>query len=330
MRTKPAISVITPTYNRSVSLRRAILSVQGQTLSDYEHIIVDDSSQDDTESIVRSLSDTRIRYFRFDEWRGANPARNAGIEKARAGLLTFLDSDDEFLPHRLETIVEMCKGLSAPELLISSFQTMKRDQARPAVNPNLYLTGPHLEQALMMYGIMIAGSGITVRRETLVRAGGFAPTIRRLQDREVLLRLSKHCGAQMLSEVDWIKYPSPDSISGPRSGYVESLGAMFGIHADLAEKYQSLICYHVARHALTDLLRGRLLQVLFSLRANYQSPALGFSIARLVDGYRSGSQERRAFIAELKQRASESPMILPFRPREEAQPLEMAPLQRAA
>ena len=75
----PAISIVTPTRNRRAALLRAIESVRRQTLQDYEHIVVDDGSDDRTAEAVATVADKRLRFVRFDERRGANAARNHGI-----------------------------------------------------------------------------------------------------------------------------------------------------------------------------------------------------------------------------------------------------------
>jgi len=97
----PAVSVIIPFRNRLPWVVESIGSVTGQTFGDFEIILVDDGSDSDLEEIM-SLTDTRIRYLRQDK-KGAAAARNHGIEHARGRYIAFLDSDDLFLPHKLET-----------------------------------------------------------------------------------------------------------------------------------------------------------------------------------------------------------------------------------
>jgi glycosyltransferase involved in cell wall biosynthesis len=307
MPARPAISIITPTYNRRLSLSRAVASVQEQTFGDYEHIIVDDGSGDGTERLVRGLGDPRIRYFRFDERRGANAARNVGIEQARAAWVTFLDSDDEYLPHRLATTARLF-SLTGPELFISSFETLKRGRPRVAANPEVFLTPRELSEALVLHGIFIAGSSITVRRKALVRAGGFDVNLLRMQDRDVLLRLAGRCGGQLLADVDWIKHPSADSISAAASGYVAALGALFAAHPRLLGQYREVVAYHVARRVFSDLLSLRFQQARSGLAENLASSALRFSWGELVQGYRAGCARRRQFKVELLAR-EEAPAI---------------------
>ncbi|HET6512878.1 MAG TPA: glycosyltransferase family A protein [Candidatus Kapabacteria bacterium] len=95
-------SIVLPTFNRAHIVPRAIESVLGQTCTDWELIIVDDGSTDDTRTLVSPyLADERITYSP-DTNQGAARARNRGIALSRGAFITFLDSDDEYLPDHLE------------------------------------------------------------------------------------------------------------------------------------------------------------------------------------------------------------------------------------
>lgn len=97
----PRVSVIIPTYNRAELLPRAVQSVFAQTLADFELIIVDDASTDNTEAIVAGFADPRVRYFKHSTNQYAAGARNTGLEEAAGEFIAFLDSDDKWLPHKL-------------------------------------------------------------------------------------------------------------------------------------------------------------------------------------------------------------------------------------
>jgi glycosyltransferase involved in cell wall biosynthesis len=99
---EPSVSVIIPTYNRQHMVDRALGSVLNQTYRDVEVIVVDDCSSDDTEQVIARIDDTRIRYMRHEINRGAPAARNSGFAAARGMYVAFLDSDDEWLPEKLE------------------------------------------------------------------------------------------------------------------------------------------------------------------------------------------------------------------------------------
>ncbi len=95
---KPFFSVIIPTYNRSSVIYRAVKSVLNQTFNDYELIVVDDGSTDDTSLLLEGFS--RIKYFKTLN-KGVSAARNFGVEKSTGQYIAFLDSDDEWLPEKL-------------------------------------------------------------------------------------------------------------------------------------------------------------------------------------------------------------------------------------
>lgn len=97
------VSVIIPTYNRAQLLPEAIESVQVQTHTNLEIIVVDDCSSDNTEEVVRELmkDDSRIKYYRLSKKGNANVARNYGVEKSRGEYLSFLDSDDVYMPEKI-------------------------------------------------------------------------------------------------------------------------------------------------------------------------------------------------------------------------------------
>ncbi len=97
----PKVSVIITTYNRASLLPRAVNSVLAQTYANYEVIIIDDCSQDNTGEVIHGFSDPRIRVIRHEINRGSAAARNTGIAHALGEYITFLDDDDECTPNRL-------------------------------------------------------------------------------------------------------------------------------------------------------------------------------------------------------------------------------------
>lgn len=96
-----ATSIVLPTYDRATLLPRAIASVLAQTDGDFELIVVDDGSRDDTAAVVAAIPDPRIRYVRLPANRGLPAARNAGLAVARGTFVAFQDSDDEWFPDKL-------------------------------------------------------------------------------------------------------------------------------------------------------------------------------------------------------------------------------------
>lgn len=96
------VSIITPSYNTARFLRETIECVRAQTYANWEMLIVDDCSTDDTDDVVSAFADERIRFFKNDCNRGAAYSRNFALRQARGRWIAFLDSDDLWLPDKLE------------------------------------------------------------------------------------------------------------------------------------------------------------------------------------------------------------------------------------
>ncbi|MCY4732430.1 glycosyltransferase family 2 protein [Natronomonas gomsonensis] len=104
--------MVIPTYNRADVLPRAIRSVLNQTYTDYEIVIVDDGSTDETENVVQSFNNEKIKYINHKTNKGQNVARNTGIKNANGEYISYLDSDDMFLENHLQKAVNILDNLS--------------------------------------------------------------------------------------------------------------------------------------------------------------------------------------------------------------------------
>jgi glycosyltransferase involved in cell wall biosynthesis len=110
----PLFSIIIPTYNRAERNAKTVQSALNQTIGDFELIIVDDGSTDNTEEIIKSLLDPRIHYFKKNNEERAI-ARNYGIHRAKGDYITFLDSDDQLFPHFLDEAQKVIEQNNRPE-----------------------------------------------------------------------------------------------------------------------------------------------------------------------------------------------------------------------
>lgn len=115
------ISVIIPAYNRAGVLPRAIKSVVNQKCGEWELVVVDDGSGDDTKKVVNKFAsaDARIKLISFSENKGVNAARNAGAAAANGDWISFLDSDDEYLPDAFLTFEEFLRCVSSDVSVVS-------------------------------------------------------------------------------------------------------------------------------------------------------------------------------------------------------------------
>jgi len=123
---KPLVSIMMPAYNASKYIGRAIESVLAQTYENWELIIVDDCSTDNTYEIAASYIDPRIRILRHEQNMGVGPSRNDALSASTGQWIAVLDADDEWLPERLERLIKETDG--SEDLFVSDLVTMCFDR----------------------------------------------------------------------------------------------------------------------------------------------------------------------------------------------------------
>lgn len=184
----PLFSIVIPIFNRADIICATLRSVIAQTVSNFEVIVIDDGSSDKPEIAVQSLNDPRIRYVHQRNG-GGGAARNRGIEEARGQYIAFLDSDDMFLPNKLERVsAEM--PLQDDEVLYSSMK-VDRGVSRYWVRPDRgILQNEDVGEYLFVQNQLIQTSTI-VLPIALAREVKFDGSLRKGQDLDFCLRLQK-------------------------------------------------------------------------------------------------------------------------------------------
>jgi glycosyltransferase involved in cell wall biosynthesis len=208
----PHVSVILPTYNRADVLGRSIQSVLSQSFTDFELVIVDDASRDDTASVVKSFDDTRIRYVQNEENLGGAEARNVGIRHAQAQLIAFQDSDDEWRPIKLERCIrELSRDNSLIGVYSAYWQINDKNVRYMPMTPPPSLNG-NIHQALLWRSFMGTPTAV-VYKKYINACGGFDRTMPRFQDWDLFIRLS-HLGKFLFIDDPLIlSFCTSDSIS---------------------------------------------------------------------------------------------------------------------
>ncbi|HZG58237.1 glycosyltransferase, partial [Paenibacillus sp.] len=188
-RERPLFSVVIPTYNRERYIGRAIRSVLNQTCDDYELIVVDDGSTDRTRRIVKSFG-PRVRYLRQPN-RGPSEARNAGIRAARGRFIAFLDSDDRFLPRKLEANKEYLEKHPECNFLYSWYYDV-RGGRRTLRKTKQYGDLDRFRYRLYRRSFTIRTSTVVIHRDCFKNVGLFHPEYRYSQDWDMWLRLAAY------------------------------------------------------------------------------------------------------------------------------------------
>jgi glycosyltransferase involved in cell wall biosynthesis len=185
----PLVSVIIPAFNRERVIGRAIKSVLAQTFQDFEIIVVDDGSRDETakNAIKLACSEPRVRIFRFETNQGAQAARNAGARVAQGKWLSFLDSDDEWLPRSLEIRL----GIAAVEnvdVIHSDCYILRNNMPKKLFNLPVF-RGQVYSQLLGRPGPMFQAMLMSAR--SFSQIGGLDETIVAYQEWDTAIRLGK-------------------------------------------------------------------------------------------------------------------------------------------
>jgi glycosyltransferase involved in cell wall biosynthesis len=191
-------SVIIPAYNQGRYLGAAIRSVLEQTRQDFEIIVVDDGSTDGTYSVAHAFADPRVRYV-YQENRGLSAARNTGIRHATGEFLSFLDSDDQFLPRNLELLRDAFEG--DPDLGLAAGQAVLIDEQGQPLD-KVYDRRPPEKGPEWLLGNPLAVDSILLRRSWIDTVGPFDETLRAYEDWDLWLRLAR-AGCRM----GWVCQP---------------------------------------------------------------------------------------------------------------------------
>ncbi len=192
------VSVIIPAYNQSHYLGQAIESVLAQSYPDFEIIIVDDGSTDDTRAVAQSYADPRLRYV-YQANAGLSAARNTGIRHAAGSLLSYLDSDDLFLPEKLALLVEALER--QPELGFVAGQAILIDENSQPLG-EIFEAGLPADTTQLLLGNPLHVGSVLLRREWQERVGFFDETLRSYEDWDMWLRLAR-AGCRM----GWVARP---------------------------------------------------------------------------------------------------------------------------
>lgn len=262
--TAPRCSVILPTHNRAKTLPRAVASVLAQTMTDFELIIVDDASTDDTALWLDTLTDPRIRVTRLERNQGPSVARNTGLAMACAPVIAFLDSDDVYLPERLAVPLKVFER--EPDVvctLCSARREDKAGQGKAVLLQDVKLAAPAFGWAMICDLVGVESTSITVRREPAAAIGGFAPGLRRTEDREFLVRLAPQGALRVLPDVLFAKGWSTDGLSNDWAAAGRGLVAYAHARPELLGRYRRL-GHYFATKILVMHLRHRDLPSFFA------------------------------------------------------------------
>ena len=238
---KPTVSVIIPTYNRAHLLRRAIRSVLGQTYTDFELIVVDDASTDNTADVLKNIKDPRTRYIRHKTNKGGSAARNTGIKAAQGKFIAFQDSDDEWLLEKLEKQISIFNIVS-DEVDVVYCGFLRWDGKSAVYIPSSKIIAREGDiSSHILHGNFIGTPTLLVRRRCFEKAGLFDEQLPRFQDWELIIRLAKICRFHLIDEPLVMVYAVPNSITNNDDAGVKANEIILEKHYDTLSKTPLLL-----------------------------------------------------------------------------------------
>jgi len=191
------VTIVIPTFNRSASLKQAIESVRAQEFADWELIVVDDGSEDDTGAMVAGFGDPRIRYV-FTEHAGVSAARNRGIALAQRPWICFLDSDDYWMPLKLKRQVCELERDNRYSVIYTNEIWIRRGIRVNQKKIHQKYSGWIYERCLPL--CIISPSSVLLQRDVLAAEGVFDESLPVCEDYELWLRITARLPVRFLDE----------------------------------------------------------------------------------------------------------------------------------
>jgi len=225
---EPFVSICIPAYKAGAFIGETLASLRTQTFADWEAIIVEDGSHDSTEEIIRAFAATvpqPVHFQRHAVNQGLPATRNTAIASARGDWIALIDSDDLWTPHHLEHVVARARETGA-ELIHTGVVMFDSDTGKDLElrTPTAAATAA-LPLSLFKGEYIIQPSSTLIRRDKLREVGGFDPTCRYVEDRELWLRLVR---------------------AGARISYVDDLTCRYRQHAGAMTKNAPAMAVGVA------------------------------------------------------------------------------------
>jgi glycosyltransferase involved in cell wall biosynthesis len=232
----PTVSVIVPAYNCESTVRQTITSIQAQTLSDIEIIVINDGSTDQTLNILTTILDKRLKICSYENG-GLSVARNRGIVHASSQYISFIDADDLWVPDKLELQLAALK--SNPDAGVAYSWTTCMDNEGNNFYPGVKASFQgNVYSHLLVCNFIASGSNVLLRREVIDAVGEFDSTLKSCEDWDYWLRVA----------------PNWDFVVVPKSQIIYRLssGAMSS-KIEVMKKYQLLVLEKAFYTAPPDL-----------------------------------------------------------------------------
>lgn len=252
---EPTVSVIITTHNRDSLVGRAIDSVLAQTFEDFELIVVDDASADNTTEVLRYYTDLRVKNLRNSKRLGGPTSRNRGISEAKGQFIAFLDDDDEWYNSKLERQLAKIDGAPTNVALVYSGFIICNENGSITEQKAPLHKGDVYKRVLERN--FVGGCSVPlIKADCLARAGGFDPGLKSCQDWDLWIRLARIFHFEFVPDV-LVRYRHHrNQISSDYSKLIPGRTAVIGKHLPSFQKYPEILVIHLKRMGKLHAING--------------------------------------------------------------------------
>lgn len=211
----PAVSIVLPTYNRGDMLVNTLPKILNQTYENFELLIVDDGSTDNTKEVLKLFADDRIKYIELEQNGGQSKARNIGIQNASYNYIAFADSDDFWNETKLEVQMDRLLREFASGFCYCAYTYHREDESELVV-PRKNIAKVRKEGYIypeLLRRNLVGAPSLVVKKECIDTIGGFNEALDCLEDWEFALRLARNYHASFCPEVLFDVYENSDQVS---------------------------------------------------------------------------------------------------------------------
>lgn len=260
------VSVIIPTYNSAPYISEAIDSVLGQSYSDYEIIVIDDGSTDNTGELLNNYShNPKVSVIRLDVNSGVSAARNAGLNIARGDIIALLDADDIWLPEKLNKQVQALKEAPESGWIYCNGSVVDQNLKKMYFFTERWnQTGGMIYADILLKSLCVPVSSVIIKREVFDHCGFFDPELKAVEDLDLFLRIARKYKCAYLKEPLFNYRVHNDNLSRKEDrmevGRLKVLGKLIGLHPEYESELRHI--YHrsvgIGMLGMRDCKRARM------------------------------------------------------------------------
>jgi glycosyltransferase involved in cell wall biosynthesis len=213
----PKVSIVLPSYNRAHLIDRAITSLLRQTYKDFEIIVIDDNSCDNTFEVVAKINDSRIKYFRNDVNLGPSGSRNKGMQAAKGEYIAFQDSDDEWALNKLEVMLSVFESAKKkPGMVFSSvYQILSDGKKTKYPTGNINMESASIYSSIL-FNNFVATPAAIITRDCFEKTGLFDTDLKCFEDYDFFIRVAKNYEVIHLAEPLVVQHQSIGGVNTPQ------------------------------------------------------------------------------------------------------------------